>query len=87
LSLEPGDRLLLYTDGFTEARDQFDQEFGLPRLIDFAERHAAAGLPPPETVRRLAHDLLDHQYGSLRDDASMVLVSWNSPLSAARTLP
>ncbi len=87
ISLEPGDRLLLYTDGFTEARDQFDQQFGLTRLIDFAERHAAAGLPPPETVRRLVHDLLDHQDGPLRDDASMMLVSWNSVASVGQTLP
>jgi hypothetical protein len=87
MSLEPSDRLLFYTDGFTEARDEFDQQFGLPRLIDFAERHATAGLPPPETVRRLTHDLLDHQYGPLRDDASIMLLSWDSAASAARTVP
>ena len=45
--MEPGDRLLLHTDGITEARDTSGEEFGVDRLIDHAERHAAAGLPAP----------------------------------------
>jgi serine phosphatase RsbU (regulator of sigma subunit) len=76
-TLEPGDRLLFYTDGFTEARDERGEEFGLRRLVDFAERHAAAGLPVPETLRRLSHDVLDHQHGGLRDDATLLLISWS----------
>jgi hypothetical protein len=77
-TLEPGDRLLFYTDGFIEARNQNGEEFGLDRLIDFAERHASAGLPVPETLRRLSHDLLGHQYGPLRDDATLLLLSWSA---------
>jgi len=87
LNLEPDDRLLFYTDGFTEALDQQNTRFGLQRLIDFAERHSAAGLPPPETLRRLGHDLLDYQQGPLRDDATLMMLSWNSPGIAAATLP
>ncbi len=41
----PGDRLLLYTDGVTEARDTHGEQFGIHRLINHVERHAAAGLP------------------------------------------
>jgi serine phosphatase RsbU (regulator of sigma subunit) len=78
LSLEPGDRLLFYTDGFTEARDEHGEEFGLDRLVDFAERHAAAGLPVPETLRRLSRDVLNHQHGALHDDATLLLVSWSA---------
>nr|WP_240942866.1 PP2C family protein-serine/threonine phosphatase [Planosporangium thailandense] len=77
LALEPGDRLLFHTDGFTEARDEHGGEFGVHRLVDFAERHAAAGLPVPETLRRLSHDVLAHQYGPLRDDATLLMVSWS----------
>lgn len=77
VALEPGDRLLFHTDGFTEARDEHGEEFGVHRLVDFAERHAAAGLPVPETLRRLSHDVLAHQYGPLRDDATLLLVSWS----------
>lgn len=34
LSLEPGDALLLYTDGLTEAFSADDEEFGEPRLLE-----------------------------------------------------
>ena len=36
LTLEPGDLLLLYTDGITEAANPDDDEFGLDRLIALA---------------------------------------------------
>jgi hypothetical protein len=38
----------------------------------------AAGLPAPETVRRLTHDVRDHQGGILQDDATLVLVQWTT---------
>ena len=76
--LEPGDRLLLYTDGIVEARDLDGQEFGVDRLIDFAERSSAGGLPAPETLRRLSHTVREHQAGHLADDATLLLVEWSS---------
>jgi sigma-B regulation protein RsbU (phosphoserine phosphatase) len=85
-ALEPGDRLLFYTDGFTEARDEHGEEFGVQRLVDFAERHAAAGLPVPETLRRLSHDVLKHQHGPLHDDATLLLVSWSAADSRRTSL-
>jgi hypothetical protein len=74
--LEPGDRLLLYTDGVTEARDRAGKFFGLARLESFIERADAAGFPPPETVRRLVGAVMDHQDGVLQDDATVLLASW-----------
>ncbi|SDM62117.1 PP2C family protein-serine/threonine phosphatase [Allokutzneria albata] len=76
--LEPGDRLLLHTDGVTEARDPDGVEFGIDRLVDLTERHEAAGLPAPETLRRITHAVLDHQQGTLQDDATLMLVEWSS---------
>jgi sigma-B regulation protein RsbU (phosphoserine phosphatase) len=76
-SLQPGDRLLFYTDGITEARDPDGEFFGLTRLLDLAERHAAAGLSAPETLRRLSHAVLDHQHGQLDDDATLMIVEWS----------
>jgi len=76
--LEPGDRLLLYTDGIVEARDRDGQEFGVDRLIDLAERSSAGGLPAPETLRRLSHSVREHQAGQLTDDATLLLVEWSS---------
>jgi len=76
--LEPGDRLLLYTDGIVEARDRDGQEFGVDRLIDLAERSSAGGLPAPETLRRLSHTVREHQAGQLADDATLLLLEWSS---------
>jgi serine phosphatase RsbU (regulator of sigma subunit) len=74
--LEPGDRLLFFSDGVTEARDSDGNEFGLARLLDLAERHVAARLPVAETLRRLSHAVLDHQRGVLQDDATLLLLEW-----------
>jgi serine phosphatase RsbU (regulator of sigma subunit) len=84
--LEPGDRLLLYTDGVTEARDAAGDMFGRARLIDHAERHAADGLPAPETVRRLARAVAAHHDGPAADDATLLLAEW-SGAAVRRTVP
>jgi len=85
-SLEPGDRLLLYTDGVTEARDNAGELFGTDRLVDLAERSAVDELPAPETLRRLAHSVMQHQGGLPTDDATIMLVEW-SEKAAERTQP
>jgi serine/threonine protein phosphatase PrpC len=74
--LQPGDWLVLYTDGITEARDPSGAWFGEARLVEFLRRAAAADQPPPETVRRLTRAVLAHQRGVLQDDASILLASW-----------
>ncbi|EWC59230.1 Serine phosphatase RsbU, regulator of sigma subunit [Actinokineospora spheciospongiae] len=77
-ALEPGDRLLLHTDGVTEARNPEGVPFGLDRLVDLTERHEAADLPAPETLRRVVHAVLEHQNGQLQDDATLMLVEWST---------
>jgi hypothetical protein len=74
--LEPGDRVLLYTDGVVEARTPSGEFFTAERLAEFLEREAADGLPTPETLRRLRHAILAHQDGRLQDDATALLVEW-----------
>jgi hypothetical protein len=74
--LQPGDRLLLYTDGVVDGRDADGREFGLARLSDFVIRHSAEGLAAPETLRRLNRAILDYQRGDLRDDATVVMLEW-----------
>jgi hypothetical protein len=74
--LEPGDRILLYTDGVTEARAADGTLFGTERLADFIIRHSSTGLPAPETMRRLNRAILEYQHGRLRDDATVILVEW-----------
>ncbi|WP_344323473.1 PP2C family protein-serine/threonine phosphatase [Streptomyces macrosporus] len=77
--LEPGDRVVFYTDGITEARGPGDREFGLARFVDFLIRHHIDGLPVPETLRRLVRSVLDHHGGRLQDDATVLLCEWLGP--------
>ena len=83
--LEPGDRLLLYTDGVVEARSATGEFFGFDRLVDFLVREALGDRPLPETMRRLSAAVLAHQEGALDDDATTVLVEWSGDVS--RLLP
>jgi len=55
LELQPGDCLLLYTDGSTEALDENGLEFGLPRLTQSLQASAPDGAA--EVIRKLADDL------------------------------
>lgn len=75
--LEPGDRLLLFTDGITEARNADGDLFGLERFTDFLIRHHADGLPVAETLRRLIHAVLAHHDGRLDDDATVLFCQWH----------
>jgi serine phosphatase RsbU (regulator of sigma subunit) len=52
-ALEPGDMVLLYTDGLTEARRPDGELHTVERLGGFIEREAAGGHAAPETLRRL----------------------------------
>jgi serine phosphatase RsbU (regulator of sigma subunit) len=83
--LEPGDWVVLYTDGITEARDVEGDFFGLERLIGIVERGAAAQEPAPEVLRRITNDVLGHQQGVLQDDATLVLAQWQTGLEVALT--
>ncbi|WP_304454544.1 PP2C family protein-serine/threonine phosphatase [Nocardiopsis sp. YSL2] len=75
--LEPGDRLLLYTDGIIEARDARGREFGLDRFVDFVVRHDADQLPVPETLRRLVQAVMTYHQGRLDDDATVLVCEWH----------
>lgn len=85
--LEPGDCVLFYTDGVVEARSPDGDFFGEERLADLIVRNLAAGLPPPETMRRVVRALLGHQQGRLDDDATLMLVQWpTDPTGIARAI-
>lgn len=87
VDLEPGDGLLLYTDGVTEARDLSGEEFGEDRLRDFLERSSSAGLAPAETLRHLIGSVTEHNVAPLRDDATTVLVRWTGAAPRRRSQP
>ena len=53
--LQPGDRVLFYTDGVTERLDPGDDMYDLPRLMASLERSAAQ--TPDEQVQSIVRDL------------------------------
>ncbi len=81
-SLQPGDRLLLFSDGVVEARSVTGEFFGLDRLLDLLTRQESAGQPAPETLRRLIQSVLEHQQDMLQDDATLLLLEWAGDTAA-----
>ncbi|MFH9725484.1 PP2C family protein-serine/threonine phosphatase [Streptomyces sp. NPDC017254] len=75
--LQPGDRLLLFTDGVTDARSAAGDLFGEQHLADAVVRALTDGLPAPEALRRLIHQILVHQDQRLHDDATLLLAEWH----------
>ena len=82
-SLQPGDMVLLYSDGLTEARRPDGELFTEERLAEFIERQAANGLPAPETLRGLREAIIERGEGALRDDATALLVEWRRDTQSA----
>lgn len=73
LVMEPGDVLLVYTDGITEAADPDDEEFGEGRLLEAALRGRT--LPLREMATVLERDLDAFARGvPFHDDRTLVLV-------------
>ena len=75
-ALQPGDQVLMHTDGMVEARSPAGEAFGTERLVDFVARALADHLPAPESLRRLVHAVLRHHAAELQDDATVLLAEW-----------
>ena len=69
--LAPGDALVLYTDGVTEARAG-DDFFGTERLLSLLE--SVVGATADEIVTRVTDAALDFQGGHPRDDIAVVVL-------------
>jgi sigma-B regulation protein RsbU (phosphoserine phosphatase) len=73
LRLAPGDTLLLYTDGFSEATNQSDVEYGASRLSRVALEHRVSG--PRPLIHACLDDLAAHVAGAPRqDDLTMMAI-------------
>ena len=78
--LQPGDRVLFFTDGVVEAKSTGGEDFGVPRLADFLVRATSELLSQAETVRRLSASVLAHNGATLSDDATLLLLDYHGPL-------
>ena len=73
VQLRSGDRLVLYSDGLTEAMDSEKQEFGEQRLVELASRNVRLGASELlETIREGAARFCD---GGFQDDFTLVVVA------------
>jgi phosphoserine phosphatase RsbU/P len=79
--LEPGDSVLLYTDGITDPRGAPDG-FGTERLRDLVDRYASDAVPIGLIVRHVIRAVVDHYGGELRDDATVLMLQWSGPAKA-----
>jgi sigma-B regulation protein RsbU (phosphoserine phosphatase) len=68
VTLSEGSRLVFYSDGITEAENADEEEYGLSRLAEHAEKPGASAVSIIDDVRSFANG------SGVRDDASVVFV-------------
>lgn len=73
LQLEPGDRLVLYTDGITEAGAHDDNEFGEERLIMTLRENP--NLPAKDLLETIVGQVANHCSNRFEDDATCLVLS------------
>ena len=77
IQLNPGDRLLFFTDGITEAHRRGEPEFGYRRVA--AMLGEQSDITPSELVRQLTRAVNESCNGQLSDDATAVCLDWHPP--------
>jgi len=70
---EPGDRLVWFTDGITEALAPDGEEFGDDRIIEILQQHRAA--PADALVRTLSVAVSAWTETGLQDDATLIVAA------------
>jgi len=73
LTFEPGDALILATDGFFEWANARNEQYGINRLESFVAAHAHES--PATFIRSLHADVVAHASGQVQpDDLTVVIV-------------
>jgi serine phosphatase RsbU (regulator of sigma subunit) len=73
LALSAGDRLLLYTDGVSEAANASGEEFGHDRLATLLDGPKDESLP--QRYAQIMTHVQEHAAGKFTDDATLLLIS------------
>lgn len=76
-ALEPGDRVICFSDGITEAMGADGRHFGEARLEELLRTGSSASAA--ELVHAVVAGAVEHQGGEQRDDATMLLVELGRP--------
>jgi hypothetical protein len=76
VELQPGDKVLFFTDGIAESRSPAGQFFGDDRLASMVDELCGSGLPIAEVLRQSMGRLIAHRGDRPGDDATLVLVHW-----------
>jgi sigma-B regulation protein RsbU (phosphoserine phosphatase) len=75
LRMNPGDALLLYTDGVTEAMNSQNELYGANRLLNLCQQQA--GIPPGETVSQVTNAIDNFTQGAVQsDDITMLSIQY-----------
>jgi sigma-B regulation protein RsbU (phosphoserine phosphatase) len=72
MQMDPGDLLLLYTDGLSEAMNRSEEEYGAERLCDLVQANCT--MTPEEFISTCLKDLEAFQSGNPREDDLTVMV-------------
>ena len=83
LKLQPGDTLVLFSDGVTEAMDPDEQLFGVPRLREVLEGKTNMDL---EEIQKTVLESVENFARGARqaDDLTLLLVRYRDPKSAEK---
>jgi sigma-B regulation protein RsbU (phosphoserine phosphatase) len=84
IQLEPGDVLVTFSDGITEARDADGEEFGEERLLTWLNAHRE--LAPADLLQTLFETIRHFTAaGTQSDDLTVLVLSYSSRPSAQST--
>lgn len=72
IDLEPGDRVVLFTDGVTELRNSTGEEFTEERLVELIQLHR--DLEADELRDRILHAVVEFSGGEFQDDATLLVL-------------
>jgi sigma-B regulation protein RsbU (phosphoserine phosphatase) len=72
LQIDAGEILAIYTDGLTESRDKSREQYGPERLATLLR--SATCDEAPVVAKRCIDEVTSYQYGSRKDDITVVLI-------------
>jgi sigma-B regulation protein RsbU (phosphoserine phosphatase) len=85
VQLDPGDTLVLFSDGVTEAMDPKEELFGVPRLVDTLRGHNGKAL---DELQKIVLESVENfaRGTSQADDLTLLLVRYRTATASPETI-